>query len=406
MVKLTSIYLGVAAALVSYSSFSMDEVSAEMGMSQPEFDAVQSSIISAREISRRAEEYNGRPYRRDAHAKATGCVRATFTVNPDIPERFQQSLFSKVGHEYPSWIRFSNGDMLVQADKKGDARGMAIKVMNVEGDPIAPELGHSGNQDFIMTNVPAFFNRNIFDYAEDMLFLAKFERTKWFISFFPPRFHPKQFYRAVQTVTTVINTPLDAQYFSMLPYQLGSNAIKFSTRPCKGMEFPSKVDKSPENYLNTQLQNQLLNGDACFEFMVQEKLTGHYMPIDDATVIWSEKASPFIPIATVYIPPQLINSPEQTEFCENVSMNPWRAVGEWEPLGSLNKARRLVYKAVSDYRHMMNKATVPEPTSWCLKENQTEKCKMERIISSTPDWSWKRDFDYLAKPLDGNKDFY
>lgn len=106
MVKLTSIYLGVAAALVSYSSFSMDEVSAEMGMSQPEFDAVQSSIISAREISRRAEEYNGIPYRRDAHAKATGCVRATFTVNPDIPERFQQSLFSKVGHEYPSWIRF------------------------------------------------------------------------------------------------------------------------------------------------------------------------------------------------------------------------------------------------------------------------------------------------------------
>nr|WP_238930465.1 catalase family protein [Vibrio sp. S9_S30] len=391
--------------MLACPSFSMNESPTEMGMSQPEYDAVQSSIKSAREISRRAEKYNGKPYRRDAHAKATGCVRATFTVNPDIPERFQQSIFRKVGHEYPSWIRFSNGDMLVRADKKGDARGMAIKVMNVEGEPVAPELGHSKNQDFIMANVPAFFNRNIFDYAEDMFFLAKFERTKWFISLFPPRFRPKQFYRAIQTVTTVIDTPLDAQYFSMLPYQFGSNAIKFSAKPCKGMEFPSKVDRSPENYLNTQLQNQLLNGGACFEFMVQEKRTGHYMPIDDATVIWSEKVSPFIPIATIYIPPQLINSPDQSEFCENVSMNPWRAVGEWEPLGSLNRARRLVYKAVSDYRHMMNKAFVMEPTSWCLKQEQTEKCKLEKIISSTPDWSWKRDFDYLAKPLGGAKYF-
>ncbi|CCO44523.1 putative Catalase [Vibrio nigripulchritudo SOn1] len=403
MNKLTTLGVSVFAALFGFKVQALDETALEMGMSQPEYDAVQSSILSAREISRRAEEYNGRPYRRDAHAKATGCVRATFTVNPDIPARFKASLFEHEGHQYPAWIRFSNGDMLVQADKKGDARGMAIKVMNVPGDPIAPELGASGNQDFIMTNVPAFFNRNIFDYAEDMLFLAKFERTKWFISIFPPRFHPKQFYRAIQTVSTVIDTPLDAQYFSMLPYQLGKNTIKFSTKPCKGMTFPGKVDRSPENYLNTQLQEQLLTDGACFDFMVQEKVTGKYMPIDDATVIWSEKASPFIPIATIHIPPQLINSPEQTEFCENVSMNPWRAVDGWEPLGSLNRARRLVYKAVSDYRHMMNKVPTPEPTSWCLKEEQTEACKTERLIETTPNWPFKRDFDYLARPLGDEK---
>ena len=126
-----------------------------MDISDRERAAILSAIESAREISRVASAHNGRPVRRDAHAKATGCVRALFTVNGDIPERFRHSLFAEPAREYQAWIRFSNGDMLVQPDGKPDARGMAIKVMGAEGQPVAPELGSSGNQDFIMTNTPA-----------------------------------------------------------------------------------------------------------------------------------------------------------------------------------------------------------------------------------------------------------
>lgn len=371
-----------------------------MDLSDSEMQAIEQSITSARQISKRAEAKNGLPYRRDAHAKATGCVRATFSINPGIPERFRYSIFQQPGQTYKAWIRFSNGDMLVQPDSKGDARGMAIKVMNVPGQGIAPELKGPATQDFIMTNTPAFFNRNIFDYADDIQYLAKFERTRWFVSLFPPRLHPKQLYRATQTVSSTINTPLQPRYFSMLPYQLGMTAIKFSARPCAGMQFNNHVNRDSPDFLHQQLSDRLSKKAACFDFMVQEKVPGAYMPIDDATAIWSEKASPFIPVARVHIPPQSINDEPLQQFCENLSMNPWHAVGEWRPLGSLGKARRVVYHAVSEYRHEKNGVAISEPVSWCI--NGEASCKdNEGLLLTKSRWPLPRCFDSLYTPLDG-----
>ncbi|MEM1140975.1 MAG: catalase family protein [Pseudomonadota bacterium] len=368
------------------------------GLTPQEAAAVQSAITSAREISKRAEKVNGLPYRRDAHAKATGCVRALFSINNDIPERFRYSLFGEPARQYQAWIRFSNGDMLVQADKKPDARGMAIKVMGVEGEAIAPELGAGKTQDFIMTNTPAFFNRNVFDYADDMTYLAKFERTRWFVSLFPPRLHPKQFYRAVQTVSSHIDNPLAPQYYSMLPYQLGTQVLKFSARPCGGMQFRKAASTEDVDYLTTELEHSLSSEGACFDFLVQPQVPGSYMPIDDATVVWSETDSPFEPIARITIPPQQIGSEDQRQFCENLSMNPWHGVGAWEPLGSLSKARRLVYNAVSKYRHEKNQARRVEPSSWCLRESDVD-CSADQVLTVTPTrWPLPRIFDPLYQP--------
>jgi catalase len=388
-----------ASSLQLASAMELDKLG--MQLSEPEMQAIERSITAARQISRVAETKNGLPYRRDAHAKATGCVRATFSINPGIPERFRHSIFKQPGNEYKAWIRFSNGDMLVQPDSKGDARGMAIKVMNVQGPPIAPELKGPVTQDFIMTNTPAFFNRNIFDYADDIQYLAKFERTRWFISLFPPRLHPKQFYRAIQTVSSTIDTPLQPQYYSMLPYRLGGSAVKFSTRPCEGMRFNDEVDKNNPDFLHRQLADKLSQDAACFDFMVQEKVPGADMPIDDATAIWSEKASPFIPIARVHIPPQSIDDEPLQQFCENLSMNPWHGVGEWQPLGSLSKARRVVYYAVSQYRHEKNGVAVNQPDNWCVP-GEAQPCTPDQgLLLTKSKWPLPRCFDDLYTPLDG-----
>lgn len=370
----------------------MDIDTLGMEVSEQEKIAIAKAMQYGREISKAAEKINGLPYRRDAHAKATGCVRATFSVNGDIADHFQHSVFSQPGREYKAWIRFSNGDMTVQPDGKPDARGMAIKVMGVEGEKIAPELPGEGTQDFIMTNTPAFFNRNVFDYVEDMYYLSKLQRTRWFISLWPPRLHPKLFYRAVQTVSKKIDTPLQPQYYSMLPYQLGNVQLKFSVRPCAGMRFPVDVDKSDRDYLTETMRQQLNEGAACFDFMVQEKVAGKDMPLDDASVIWSEKDSPFMPIARINIPPQTFTSEEQFSFCENLSMNPWHGAGAWQPLGSLNKSRRLVYFAVSKYRHDQNDTRIREPSNWCF-HNQPD-CDTDRFFHSTkPVWPLPLEFD-------------
>lgn len=371
-----------------------------MEISKQEEDAIKRAIGYGRQISKIAETKNGLPYRRDAHAKATGCVRATFSVNGDIPQHYQSSVFSDPGREYRAWIRFSNGDMQVQPDGKADARGMAIKLVGVDGSKIAPELKGAKTQDFIMTNTPAFFNRNIFDYVDDMSYLAKLQRTRWFISFFPPRLHPKEFYRAIQTVSGKINTPLEPQYYSMLPYLINETAVKFSAKACPGMTFPETVDKSNVDYLTLAMSEHLKSHGACFDFMLQEKVAGADMPLDDATVIWSEEDSPFVPVARINIPPQQFTGQQQQTFCENLSMNPWHGVGKWEPVGSLNRARRLVYNAVSQYRHKQNDVQRQEPTSWCFENDKT--CDLDHYFHHTKSkWPLARCFDASIKLVDG-----
>jgi len=337
-----------------------------MDISEQEKQAIIMAMHFGREISSAAEKVNGLPYRRDAHAKATGCVRATFTVNNDIPPHFHHSVFQNPGAEFKAWIRFSNGDMTVRADNKPDARGMAIRIMAVPGEKIAPELPASNVQDFVMTNMQIFFHHNVFDYVDVMQYLAKLERTRWFISLWPPRIHPRRLYIAKQTVSSRIKTPLQPQYYSMTPYRLGETALKFSAKPCANMTFTEAANTDDYDYLTKTMQAKLNNNAACFDFMLQEQKADSNMPLDDATVEWSEKESPFIPVAKIKLPAQQFTSLEQQTFCENLSMNPWHGVGEWEPLGSLNRSRRLVYHAVSKYRHNQNDAAVSNPSSWCL----------------------------------------
>jgi hypothetical protein len=337
-----------------------------MVMSEPEIRATAQAMYYGRQVAKAAEAKNGRPFRRDAHAKATGCVRARFIVDGDIPEQYQHSIFSKPGQEFQAWVRFSNGDMLVQADKQPDARGMAVKVLGADGKAIAPELNNARQHDLLMANSQAFFNRDIFDYADDMRYLAKLQRTRWFISLMPPRLHPKQLERALQTVSATIDSPLNVDYFSILPYKLGPNIIKFSAQTCPGTVPATEINRDDFDYLTETMQNKLNDTAGCFQFMAQVPLPASDLALDDATVIWSEQEAPFVPLARIEIPPQNLVSDEQMEFCENISMNPWHGVGDWQPLGSLNKARRLVYHTVSTFRHQQNQTAEAQPDNWCL----------------------------------------
>ena len=96
-----------------------------------------------------------RPAKRDAHAKAHGCVRATFTVR-DLPQRLKVGVFAEA-KQFDAWVRFSNGNNKPQADKVGDGRGMAIKLMGVPGEKILDAERDAKTQDFVMINNPVFF---------------------------------------------------------------------------------------------------------------------------------------------------------------------------------------------------------------------------------------------------------
>src|SRR5690348_6320502 len=97
---------------------------------------------------------------RALHAKGHGIYEAALEIAGDLPEHARHGLFAQPGR-YEALVRFSNGSGKVQADKVGDVRGLAVKVLGVAGDKV---LGDAATQDFlgILSSAVPFRNADEF----------------------------------------------------------------------------------------------------------------------------------------------------------------------------------------------------------------------------------------------------
>lgn len=300
--------------------------------------------------------------RRSAHSKAHGCVTGTFTVNPDRPQEARFGIF-KDDKTFPVWIRFSNATPTIQSDKIPDGRGMAVKVIGVEGSKMLPGEENSNAVDFPFVSGPIFPVADLKDYMALQQNLVGFLGT-----------HPRSALLAGEVAARgTMKTPLQGTYWSMGAYKLGSQAVKFSTRPCQSHLFNIPLTVNP-SFLRNAMIKQLTTDhkDACFEFGVQFQKDPRSMPVEDPTVEWRESAtlfsaaervfggadpvSPFVTIATIKIPAQTFATDAQDQYCERMSFNPWRTLPVQRPLGNLMRARLKVYQASLSERQRINNA--------------------------------------------------
>ncbi len=305
---------------------------------------------------------SNRPARRDAHPKAHGCVKADFTVKDDVPANLAQGIFVP-GKSYKAWIRFSNGASdQTRPDGKGDARGMAIKVIGVPGDKLLPAERAEQTQDFIMINHPVFFVDSPKTYLS---VIKKIGSTNPLVNATAPvALGLKGAAIALQITSKKIASPLETRFWSMVPYRLGDDqhkqAIKFSAMPCNAPA--AKMPKNPgPNFLREAMIKQLQEQDYCFEFMVQPRSTPS-MSVENSMTEWKETEAPFVKVATIHIPKQAFAIAAQDTFCDNLSYTPWHALPEHRPLGAVNRTRRVVYEEISKLRHGLNEAPRGEPT--------------------------------------------
>ena len=63
--------------------------------------------------------------------------------------------------------------------------------------------------------------------------------------------------------------------------------------------------------------------DVELDFLIQLQTDFKRMPIEDASIEWPERLSPFVPVAKITIPKQEFTSPEQMVFARELSFNPW-----------------------------------------------------------------------------------
>lgn len=294
--------------------------------------------------------------RRDAHPKMHGLVKAEFTVHADLPEALAIGLFSQA-KTYPAWVRFSNAADSIKPDIAKDIRGMAVKLIGVPGEKLLQKdaLTH----DFLLVSIPAFMTPDVAGFAQ----LVKTIGAKSLLGkliYFLVNFRVT--WNLLNALKRFAN-PLQIRYFSATPYLLGERAVKYSAIP--HVDAPDSIPQNPsDDFLREAMDKQLTAGDVVFDFCVQLQTDSARMPIEDSSKVWSEKHSPFHPVATLRIPQQAFATPERDQLGENLSFNPWHALPAHRPLGGINRARRVIYTLISDYRHQMNQTPNNEPVQF------------------------------------------
>jgi hypothetical protein len=311
-------------------------------------------------MSERKYPADVRPMRRDAHTKAHGCVKAEFTVPADVPERARVGLFSRPS-SHPAWIRFSNAFSSIESDGKIDVRGMAVKVMGVEGEKLLEAEKLEKTQDFLLINTSVFFSPNVTEYVKFSREYVKHESTLGYV-LWPPS-HWAQARILFQAGRGNMTNPLTSRFWSSVPFKLGTAAVKYSAKPCAGIVPSKKSGASPE-FLREAMAAHLRNGEGCFDFMVQLQTDPVKMPVEDPSVDWDEAVSPFITVAKLTIPRQTFDSDQQMAYCEALSFTPWHSLPEHQPIGGVNRIRKVVYERASTLRHTANNMPRREPNGF------------------------------------------
>jgi Catalase len=301
---------------------------------------------------------NKRPVPRAQHPKHHGCVRAEFVIANEIPNELKFGVFGEAGKTFPAWIRFSNARK--QDDQESGAHGMAIKLMGVTGEKLLVGQQSEQTQDFLLLDSQVFFIRNAIEFADFDAALLKSELS-WFgklsvLEYFVK--HPREALILHQIENNQSSNPLETQYWSATPYKLGAGAVKYSAKPC--LDGPPIAAATPSrDQLRAAMKLNLETRDAFFDFYVQPQVDPIEQPIEDATHLWQISPQK---VATMRIPVQSFDSSAQMKFCENLSFNPWHALADHRPLGSLNRLRKATYLALSNFRHEENHVASVEPS--------------------------------------------
>lgn len=298
---------------------------------------------------------------RGVNTKSHAAVRANLIVDPNLPENFRVGLY-RTPRSYPAWIRYSSTLPDPIADKVRDLRGMSIKLMDVDGPTLLGSEPDAHTHDLIFITPDTFFTsgpQDFLTFAESGGMNAKKSLGNLVNLFFFMLTHPAVLLCILRSQKR-IGSLLEVPWYSATPYLFGDRAAKLSLWPW--LKSITPVPSRPtNNYLREGLARQLREAEAGFDLRVQFQLNPYKQPIEDALVPWREQDSPWHKIATVVLPQQKTDVPEQLIFCENLSMNPWRCLPEHRPLGGVNRVRRKIYFEGSKFRHQRNAVAVLEP---------------------------------------------
>ena len=313
---------------------------------------------------------------RASHAKSSAVLKGEMRVLDGLPPELRQGLFAEP-HRYDVAVRLAQGPGEHLPDSVHTHRGMAIKVLGVEG----PKLpGHEGGttQDFVLATGPAFPNADAAGFLAAQKGLEAAAGTADTLK--------KVVAAAAGALNTAVKAvtggdsplldffghaprhPLTDCYYSQAALRYGDHVCKIVAVPVApaqdalGRE-PLDTSRNPNTFRDATVA-YFRENDAEFEIRVQLCTDLDTMPVEDASVRWPEEKSPYRPVARLVLPRQdAMSDARRVFFDEAMSFRPSHSLAAHRPLGSLMRARLRTYGALAQFRQGRNGAAPREPAT-------------------------------------------
>jgi hypothetical protein len=325
----------------------------------PDEEAHLASIVSSFEKQMRGLWKPG-GFERGGNTKTHGLVRGEFIVHDGLPPQFRHGIFARP-QTFRAWVRFSGPGPYVTPDIDDVGfMSISIKLMGVPGAKLMEQERFT--QDMFGVSPPTFVTPDTRANAQLQIESLKNAQLFYFLNF-----HRSHLLDLIMQGlwTKTQSSPLEAPYFSCVPYLLGEGqAMQYSVWPTsrKKTRIPRLPFRPPDDYLRNAMVASLAAGDVDLDFRVQLQTDPHLMPIENNGVLWPERLSPRVSVATLRLPRQTFTTPAQMEFARRLSYNPWHCLPEHRPLGNQGRARRRMYEQLSKLRQAMNAVEHYEPT--------------------------------------------
>ena len=317
---------------------------------------------------------NGGHAIRSVHAKPQGVLRATLTVSAGLPESLAQGLFARPGR-YEAVMRFSTipGDVL--DDNISVPRGLAVKVVGVEGERLAGSEADN-TQNFVFTDGIAFNAPNSKKFLSGLKQLA--------VTTDHAEGAKKAMSATLQMAEKVVEAfggksaklismgghpkthVLGAAYYSGAAIRYGRYMAKLALVPVSADLAGLKdqvvdLDDRPDG-LREEVVNFMRGHRAEWDLQVQLCTDLEKMPIEDASVEWPQDMSPYVTVGRLVAEPQTAWSPAiATAVDEGMFFSPWRGLAAHQPIGNVMRARKVAYEHSAQFRAARNGVAVVEP---------------------------------------------
>ena len=310
---------------------------------------------------------------RAVHAKAHGVLQGELTVEPGLPPELAQGLFASPG-THKAYLRLSTNAGDILPDEIGLPRGLALKVLDVEGERLSGAEGAA--QDFVMVNGDVFQAKTTDKFLANLKLLAKttdrLEGAK----------------KAASATLQVVNKgleavgvksaavaglggapnvdPLGQTYFSVTPFRYGDYIAKFSLVPVSpsltALESRIIDAKDRPDAIRETVRSEMTSIEGEWEFRVQLCRDLEKQPVEDPTKPWKSDEAPFHKVATLRVAPQDSWSPEAVQAVdEAMRFSVWTGLAAHQPLGNINRARRDTYRRSAEFRAAFNHCPIHEP---------------------------------------------